>query len=179
MIEGNIEKDFWEQNPSVKYRSPFNKLYEKAPRKASSKLMWAIYLLEDPKSDYVNMQYSHRKVQIEKIFLKGKVKLDKYEKFCEAYKTMLMTKEELLFNMIEQKLEQYVIAVSDVNMDNVSGRKEVRMSIKDIEGMFKSFKRIQSDMLSKRKIHKQMKGKNIMSSREAKIISRVDSKKTG
>lgn len=171
MIEGTIEKDFWEQNPTAKYRDPFSTFFQSAKREVSSRIMWAIYLLEDPKSSYNNMLYEDRLNQIETNFLQGKISLThkKVKPLVDAYKRMLMTKEELMYNVVEKKLEDYVVAIQGISMVDESGRREARMAIKEIDGMFKSFRNVQTEMLEKRKVWK-MRGKRSMSKREQRLV---------
>ena len=54
----NIERNFWELNPQLKYMSPFKDLYDSDESKGkehSSRVMWCVYLHQDP--SYENKVY--------------------------------------------------------------------------------------------------------------------------
>src|SRR5574343_1713696 len=68
----NIEEDFWNLNPEVKYINPFNKLYNHPIKEYvnySSKIMWAIYMFSDPNSRFARMVEDEKRQEISENYL--------------------------------------------------------------------------------------------------------------
>ena len=59
LIQGDPDKNFWEYNKELKFVTPFKKLYDDYGDKESSKIMWAIYLTEDPRSRFYRIPREH------------------------------------------------------------------------------------------------------------------------
>lgn len=71
----NIAENFWVHNPELKFPEQFRELYDtdkSKDKKDSSQIMWAIALLEHPKSKFFNLSYKERKILIANDFLRNK-----------------------------------------------------------------------------------------------------------
>lgn len=68
MITGNPEQDFFDQNPELKYMTAFAKVQNELSKSEASKLMWSVYLLEDPDSKFYSMPYKDRLAEIQDLY---------------------------------------------------------------------------------------------------------------
>lgn len=55
------EHDFFEYNPELRYIDPIPRLVEKVGSLLASKVMWAIYFLEDPDSKFYALRTEEKK----------------------------------------------------------------------------------------------------------------------
>ena len=102
----DINKDFWIQNQQLAIVSPFAEFKKK---KESSKIMIAIFLIYDSKSDLKKMGMSTQEIidDVNKNFLDdANFEWDKYSEIVEAYKdkcrSRLHKKVENMLDEIEQ-----------------------------------------------------------------------------
>ncbi len=105
-VDGDPSKDFFEQNPQLLAISSFAKM---SKRKDGSKLMWAVFLIEDPKSKFFQRPEQSRRDLIANDFLGDasfnwgdlhQVILD-YNENCisrvaRAYKLLTMKYDEMM-----------------------------------------------------------------------------------
>ncbi len=70
IVHGNPEVDFFIQNPEFKYITELNNLRNKLGEEKCSKLMWAVYMIEDPYSRLESMPYNLRVQQVCTEYLK-------------------------------------------------------------------------------------------------------------
>lgn len=102
----NIEEDFWNLNPEIKYMKPF-KEFQNYPN--SSKLMWAIYLYCDPNSRFSRMEDDDKAEEICSNYLETDVnifELDDIKPIVEAYQDKILTKLQRSYNRLLKKLEE-------------------------------------------------------------------------
>jgi hypothetical protein len=114
MIAGNPEIDFLEQNPMYKYVGFFSDIYKKEKKKAS-KILWALYLLEDPSSPIYNMP---REIRLEEISIRYfKIDKEKVDLYRRGFIDSTMTKEYKLYKIAYDKLTDltYDLEGKDLN----------------------------------------------------------------
>lgn len=106
MVKGNPSLDFFEQNPEFRFREPCVSLLKENPKDASN-IMWAVYMLEDPSSEFYRLPLDLRKQEIELNYLKdNKFDWDKYKTVIDGYPQLVFSKEKALFKIWSDKLEQ-------------------------------------------------------------------------
>lgn len=129
-VDGDQDYDFWKQNPQLKTMSPFSELKNK---KNSSEIMWAIYLWKDPKSIFNRIGTADRKEIVEKEYLKGKIKLDKYEKYADAYSEKCLSVKEKAYiswaRQVEDFQEQYLSLPWDGTKERTMVKKQMMEAI--------------------------------------------------
>lgn len=108
----NIDENFWQLNPEVKYISPFSKFYEEDKdefKEYSSKVMWAIYLYSDPDSRFSRMDISEKQSDILRNYLDNIVPkfwdLPEIKALIAAYEDKILTKLQKSYNRLLKKLE--------------------------------------------------------------------------
>ena len=60
-VTGNPEKDFFEQNPEIKYMDIGHEVLKREGRAKASKVMWAIYQSEDPDSQLYRIPIAEKR----------------------------------------------------------------------------------------------------------------------
>lgn len=118
MVNGNPSIDFFEQNPEFKFREPCVTLLKQDPVNAS-KVMWAIYMLEDPSSEFYRLPIDLRKQEIEVNYLKDeKFKWNKYQTVIDGYPQLVFSKEKALFKIWSDKLEELTTHLKTLDFTN-------------------------------------------------------------
>lgn len=107
-IQGDPEKDFFEQNPEVKYFPDFQKIIkEEGSKERASRVMWAVYLTRDPNSDWYHMSTKEKEALAKESYLKDQeFDFDEYKWLIKAYEKNLMDVTERNFSVWVRKLEQ-------------------------------------------------------------------------
>lgn len=96
-----LEEDFWEQNPELKYITPFNEFYKE---EGSSEIMKAIYLVYDFKSKFnrAGIPEEETKKDVSENFLKIEhFEWGKYGDIIDAYKDKCKTKVQKALELFE------------------------------------------------------------------------------
>lgn len=116
MITGNPENDFFEQNPELKYLSEIKKAVKDYSKSESSKILWAIYLLEDIDSKFYRLPRDQRISEIKKNYYD--LDIQKFKELITAYPTLIgLTKEQRLYKIQADKLEELTIYLRDLTIE--------------------------------------------------------------
>lgn len=102
VILDDLDGDFWEQNPELKYMEPFSEFKKE---KNSSNIMKAIYLAYDFKSKFnrAGIPEEQAKEDIAKNFLKKPdFEWGKYKEIIESYKDKCKTKVQKALEKFEE-----------------------------------------------------------------------------
>lgn len=86
------DHDFFDFNPEYRYFNEISKLYKDVGASLASKVMWAIYLTEDPQSAFYGLKREDRRKQVESNYLQNdSFEWDQYEYLVVAYPTITMS----------------------------------------------------------------------------------------
>lgn len=128
LAQGNIREDFFDQNSELTILSEVKKLLETEDKKEASKIMWAIYLLEDPNSIFYKMPREERIEEVNREFYK--LDMVKHAKLIEQYNLMALTKEEIIFKSYADTMHKLASKLNELDLDSDSGLR-VAVSILD------------------------------------------------
>lgn len=109
LITGDPSKDIFEQNPELEYIGSIREfIKEHGGKKKASKLLWAVYMTEDPNSKlYRIMDLEERRKEVaENYLLDKKFEWAALDKICLEYGRIALTKEEIFFTIWGQKLDE-------------------------------------------------------------------------
>lgn len=107
IVKGNIELDFFDQNPEWLYITDSAKLIEDVGREKASRIMWAIYLKEDPSSIFYRIPIHLRNDEIVKNYLKQKTfDWDKHKTLIATYIRMAISKPKRMVKHWEDKADE-------------------------------------------------------------------------
>lgn len=92
-VMGTMDEPFFTKNFELKYVPEFKELIEEEGEEKAGKIMWAIWMMEDPDSQIYKMEHSVKE-QAAKDYLAFKIVWVKYDKYIEAYKTHTMSEKK-------------------------------------------------------------------------------------
>lgn len=115
-VTGNPEHDFFEQNPELQYITAFRILIEEKGKKDASKLMWCIYMIEDPKSKIFRMPRNEKISEVTQNYY-PKLKEDDILSLGKLYAEYCLEKEEYLYNIQIEKLDQLTTLLQKLSID--------------------------------------------------------------
>jgi hypothetical protein len=143
-IVGNPEGDFFEQNPQLRYFPATQQLLSSAAENAS-KLMWAVYLTEDPESKYYALPYEERRRIIAENYLKDPgFDWESVAYLVEAYPDMSLSRIGRWYKQLSDQFERMVQTVS--TMDTIDQFKDVLSMYEKLDKVFKGLEVVENAM---------------------------------
>lgn len=160
LINGDPGKDIFDQNPELEYISSIKEFIKsKGGKKKASKLLWAVYLTEDPNSKlYRIMDIEERRKEVSENYLGDKdFDWKDLDKICIEYGRIALTKEEIFFTIWSQKLDelQAYLKFTDISSDPEGIIKIMEKIPKVLEG----YEKTKNTMLASKKKGKTYGGK--------------------
>ncbi len=119
LIQGDPDKNFWEYNKELKFVTPFKKLYDDYGDKESSKIMWAIYLTEDPRSRFYRIPREQRTVEVTSNYYPT-FDPSKYQDAVRSYGYLVLSKEENLYKVQYDKMDELTAYLKQLSFDDES-----------------------------------------------------------
>lgn len=113
---GNINEDFFLQNSDLTIAPEIKKLLEKEERSVASKIMWAIYLIEDPDSIYFRIPREERIKEVQKEYYN--IKLEAHKPLVDEYCRFVLSKEQAMLKFYFDAMDSLVTELrtrSDIN----------------------------------------------------------------
>lgn len=130
------EHDFFEYNPELQYIDPVPRLIKDVGPMVASRVMWAVYLSEDPQSKFFSMREEERRYQISKNFLKNvDFGWDLYGYMIDAYPDISMSKKKARFQRLDKKFDQML---NEMEGDNL---KEAVTFYSKLDAMYRGLKK--------------------------------------
>jgi len=136
----DLDGDFWEQNPELKYIEPFAKF---SKTKNSSAIMKAIYLAFDFKSKFnrAGIPEEEAKKDIAQNFLKIKdFQWGEYHEITEAYKDKCKTKVQKSLEKFEADVvgfQNYMLSLSWEDEDEAAVKVNL---VKEVDNYYQKYK---------------------------------------
>jgi len=120
IVTGNIELDFFDQNPVLKVKTEFKNLLEKHPKEAS-KIAWSVFMIEDnTKSNPLrNMSREDRVKEVQTNYYKLDLVL--HRPLMTAYSKLCMSREEHMYKAQQEKMDQLTSYMTDLDLDTNTG----------------------------------------------------------
>ncbi len=116
MVTGNPEIDFFKQNPELRYLSPIKNIIDKYSESEASKILWAIYLLEDIGSKFYRLPRIERLSEIRKHYYDIDEK--EFEELIAVYPMLVgYSKEQRLYKIQADKLDELTIHLRGLKIE--------------------------------------------------------------
>lgn len=115
-VNGNPELNFFEQNPELRYISEFSDLVKKEGLENASKILWSIYMIEDPKSKLFRMPKKDRIREVKANYY-SEYSHDR-NKLINVYTLLCIEKEERLYSIHIEKLEELTTELKSLSVSN-------------------------------------------------------------
>lgn len=117
LIQGSPDKNFWEFNGELRFLTPFKKLIDEYGDKESSLIMWSIYMIEDPRSRFYRMAKEQRTVEVTNNYYPA-FDPQKYPDAVTSYGYLTLSKEENLFKIQMDKIDELTSYLKQLSFDN-------------------------------------------------------------
>ena len=121
LIQGDPSKDIFEQNPELEYISYIRDfIKDNKGKKKASKLLWAVYMTEDPNSKlYRVMDLEERRKEIAENYLnEPEFDWSDLDKICRDYGRLVLSKEEVFFTIWGQKIDELQVYLKETNISD-------------------------------------------------------------
>lgn len=144
MVVGNIQEDFFNQNSELTVLSEVRKLLKDYERKEASQIMWAIYLIEHPKSVYYRMDKEDRLKEVKE----GYYDLDivKHKLLIDQFSKLVLTKEERMLKDFQDTLERIVKKVRESNYNSTKDLDFALKATEKFPKMWEGLKKLENAM---------------------------------
>jgi IS1 family transposase len=146
-IEGDPEKDFFEQNPELRYIPDIKRQVDRFGEKKAGHFMWAAYMFEDPRSKIYKVPIDERTEIVLKGYLAGKVddaKIEELRDIREAYPRIILTKNQILYKGYADKIDEANVYIRSLNFDT-HGDKILSM-LEKVTKMWPTYEKISEKM---------------------------------
>lgn len=152
LISGDPSKDIFDQNPELEYIGSIkNFIKESGSKKKASKLLWAVFMTEDPNSKFYRiMDLEERRKEVSENYLEDvDFDWDSLSEICKEYGRLVLTKEEIFFTIWGQKLDelQAYLKFTDIASDPEGILKIMEKIPKVLEG----YEKTKNTMLASKK----------------------------
>lgn len=112
MIVGNPEHDFFEQNGTLRYVTEFADLIQQHGQESASRIAWAVYMVEAPGSPMFNLPIKDR---VEEVKLNYGIDVTEHEDFRKVFRRFALSKEELMFKVHLEKMDELTASVDNLD----------------------------------------------------------------
>lgn len=120
VIQGNPKEDFRDQNPLIANMGAFKDIYDK--RKDASDFIWAMYMIEEvneSKNPYAKIPSKEERIdEVALNHYKVDVEEEDYKTLASYYSKYILTKEQALFKIQLEKLEELTSFLKSLKLDN-------------------------------------------------------------
>lgn len=167
IVQGNPELDFFEQNPELRYISLCQEVLSREKGNAS-KVMWAVYLTEDPNSRLYNVPYTERRREVAINFFKDEnYDWEDIKYVITGYPRTVLTKEEIMFKIWGDKLDMLTAHVKDLNLETDSGFNKTFKVMEKMDKIWSTYDTVKNKMVEQ-KTKSRLQGGGSESRREAR-----------
>lgn len=144
-VQGDPEKDFFEQNPQIKYFPEINKVVKEEGLERAGKIMWAIYLTEDPSSKFYPMHLLKKRELVQHIYLEDEeFDWEQYKELIEAYPEYAMSHAKRRYKRLSDKFDDLVHRLEDETDVTTLVRMYTNLE-KILEGLDKAAKKVEKE----------------------------------
>lgn len=123
-VTGNPEHDFFEQNVELKTISTFSNLLKDYSKSEASRIMWSIYLMEDPNSKLYRIPKEDRLREIKSSYY-PEFDTKVFKEHIALYTRYNLSKEESLFKIQIDKLEEVTAYLKELEVEDDSDLKKI------------------------------------------------------
>jgi hypothetical protein len=118
-VKGNPEVDFFEQNQELRYIREVKELIKTHGETLAGRLMWAVYLVEDPNSSLYKMPLEEREVEVAEVYLDDpEFDWSILDDIRSRYGKLILSKEEFLFKIWADKLDEGMTYIKKLQFED-------------------------------------------------------------
>lgn len=114
-VTGNPDVCFFEQNPELQYITEFKNLIDSKGKLIAGKILWSIYMIEDPKSKIFRMSREEKIKEITENYY-SEYDEKKHKNISILYASICLEKEERLYNIHAEKLDELTTYIETLDL---------------------------------------------------------------
>jgi len=145
VVKGNIQEDFFEQNSELTILPNIKQLRIDKGDEVASKILWAIYLIEDPQSSFYRIPREERIEEVKREYFD--INLEDYQELLNEYCRFILTKEQAMLKFYFDLMDKLVIRLKSLNPERD----------KDLDNAIRILERVPKIWEGLEKIKKNMK----------------------
>lgn len=152
LARGSIDMGFREQNPVICTKMEFKELYEEYTREEADKIMWSIFLIEEPDGDvnpYAKMPRAERIKEVQENFYN--IDVEKFSVQLKAYSRWCLSLEESLFAIQRKKIDEMTAYFDQLNLDVDSDFAKYMKISEKLTNIWKNFEAAEKRVLESKK----------------------------
>ena len=150
-ITGNTEEDFKDQNPIIANLGAFKNIYTKHKKEEASKKCWSMFMMEEPNTEFNPLaRIPDRDERLEEIkiyYPQFTIESEEYKDLANYYSRFVLSKEQNLFKIHNDKLEELTAFLKRLDLDVDSDYKKYIDIMSKLPTIWKSFEQIKKDMI--------------------------------
>lgn len=144
-ITGNPERDFFEQNPEFQYVQ-LGFLVKKEQKDDASKIMWALFLSEDPESKLFRIPVEERRSNIAEMYLKDpNFDWTSIQQYIDMYPMSILTKEQIMYKIWADKLDELTTHLRKLDITKEDAK--VIKIMEKMEKIWTSYEKVRTKMV--------------------------------
>lgn len=117
LVIGDPKESFFKQNPELEFMSPIKRLIRKVGKKEAGRILWAVYLTEDPNSKFYSMRRERKREEVAKNYLDDPdFNWDEYESIIQEYPNLAMSVEAKNYKRLNDKFQKMLDEVEGSNL---------------------------------------------------------------
>lgn len=145
LVKGDPKADFWEQNPALRFLSDLKDVQN---TKSSSKIMWAVYLIEDPDSPFYKIPREDRISEVQANYYNLDIK--KYNYLLNAYSRLCLTKEEAMFKIHMDSMDQLTSHLKSLDIGEDKDFNKMIKVMEKLPKIWEGLEKIKTKMIDKK-----------------------------
>jgi hypothetical protein len=172
LVSGNPDiDDFFEKNFELKYIKEFRELIEKEGQKEAGRLMWAIWLTEDPDSRLYSLGLEVRRDNVIKHYLKNPdFDFSEYDWLVDAYRKYNMSTKARMYADYQEVMSRRHKYLMELAVDYSVNSKEIDDMMLKTKKIWDELEKIEKEYLSEKEGTSRTKGDAQESAAELGLI---------
>lgn len=147
-VTGNPEQDFFTQNPELQYISEFVALREDVGDETASKILWSIYMIEDPNSKIFRMPTEDKILEVQTNYYPD-YDPEEYDDLPKVYAQYCMDKETWLYAIQIEKLDELTSGLKHLSIKNDKQFTKYMRIMDKLPKIWDGLEKVKAKMISK------------------------------
>jgi hypothetical protein len=163
--------DFFEKNFELKYIKEFRELIDKEGLEKAGRLMWAIWLTEDPSSRLYGLGLEVRRDNVAKNYLKNAdFDFEQYNWLIDAYRKYAMSNKTRMYADYQEVMDRRHKYLMELSIEYSENSKEIDDMMLKTKKIWDELEKIEKEYLSEQEGSTKTKGDSQESAAELGLI---------
>lgn len=162
-IIANIEHDFFESNQEIRYFDSVIELINVYGKERASRIMWAVYLVTDPNSDFHSISIDDRRKIIAKNYLKEEDfnwDDELINGIIDEYPEWFLSGIEKRYRSLSDLLDRTVSKVEKLKVENDKDFDKINTFLRSIKPIFEGLLAVKKSFDTEKETSKNIRGED-------------------